>query len=119
MLLPCVHMFAVAQELGKLTEAGSCVFFSKYVHKGYLLKNYAKTLKEVMVTLVDTNSLFHDGVMGVNMPVVQSGRPWKRRIRSAGENLGTSTPPKIYKWGSADSRATHTNGARKKACEVV
>ena len=96
MLLPCVHMFAVAQELGQLTEAGSCVFFSKYVHKGYLLKNYVKTLMKVMVTLVDTDSLVHNGVMGVNVPVVQSGRPRKRRIRSAGENLGTGAPTKIY-----------------------
>ena len=75
------------------------MFFSKYVHKGYLLKNYVKTLMEVMVKLVDTNSLVHDREMGVNVPVVQSGRPWKRRIRSAEKNLGTRAPTKIYKCG--------------------
>jgi hypothetical protein len=99
MLLPCVHMFAAAQKLGRLTQAGASVFFSKYVHEGYLLKNYVKTLKEVSVTLVDTKSLVHDGVMGVNVPVVQSGRPRKRRIRSAGENTETGAPPKVYKCG--------------------
>ena len=92
-------MFAVAQELGKLTEAGSRVFFSKYVHKGYLLKNYVKTIKEVMVTRVDTNSLVHNGVMGVNVPAVQLGRPQKRPIRSTGKNLGTGAPTRIYKCG--------------------
>ena len=98
-LLPCVHMFAVARELGRLTATGTPLFFNKYVHQGYLLKNYVKTLKDVSLTLVDTESLVHDGVMGVNVPVVQTGRPRKRRIRSAGENAETSAAPKVYKCG--------------------
>eukprot|EP00171_Calliarthron_tuberculosum_P004012 IDg4012t1 len=107
MLLPCVHMFAAARELGRLRQTGTPLFFNKYVHEGYLLKNYVKTLKEVSVTLVDTESLVHDGVMGVNVPVVQTGRPRKKRIRSAGENPETGAPPKVYKCGLC-GKAGHT-----------
>ena len=99
MMLPCVHMFAAAQKLERLTQVGAPLFFEKYVHKGYLLKNYLDTLNDVALTLVDTESLVPDGVMGVNVPVLQAGRPRKKRIRSAGENPETGARPKVYRCG--------------------
>ena len=97
MLLPCVHMFAAAQVLRRLTKDEAPLFYNKYVHKGYLLSNYVNTLKGVLLTLVDTDSLAPDGVMGVNVPVAQTGRPRQKRIRSAGENPETGAAPKVYK----------------------
>lgn len=63
-------MLSVARDLGQLTKTGNLLFFNKYVHEGYLLKNYVKKLKEVSVKLVVTESFVHDGVMGVNVPFV-------------------------------------------------
>ena len=88
-------MFAVAQKLRRLTQVGAQLFFKKYAHKGYVLKNYVETLKDVSLTLVDTESLVPDGVMGVNVPVLQTGRPRKKRIRSAGEYPETGAAPKV------------------------